>query len=265
MAPLVEEMKTLADHILSSANERKEAIGRIRSEAKEFLATCDAEQRSMAEQLRNKLTNGETERLDGFREMHDSIVGRVADIASQAREFLATCDEEHRSMAEQLRNKLTNGETARLDEFREMHGRIAGRVTELRQGVTSMLGDLRDDFRAASKVWSDLARARAGMPTSQEIAAQEAQASAAEDRKHQAEDERKAKEKAEKAVWDKMSDEEKVLKIVCDNPGGVSASEIGQWLGTTAQQAGRIATQLAENPDMSVRKDEGTRLYHPSE
>ena len=167
-------------------------------------------------------------------------------------------------MAEELRNELTNGETARLDEFREMHDRIAGRVTELRQGVTTMLGDLRDEFQAASKVWSDLARTRAGMPTSQEMATQATQARAAEDRERQAENERKAKEKAEKAVWDKMSEEEKMLKVVCDNPQGVSASEIAKCLGTTAMQAGRIATQLTEGEDAAVRKAEDTRLYHPS-
>jgi alkylated DNA nucleotide flippase Atl1 len=59
-----------------------------------------------------------------------------------------------------------------------------------------------------------------------------------------------------------MSDEEKVLKVILDHPDGVSAAQIGEWVGLTPQQAGRIATQLADDQDEPVFKDESTKLYH---
>jgi len=157
MGTLTEEMTTLAADILSSADERQEAIGRIRSEAKEALASRTAENRTRADEMRSQLA--------GFRE-------------------------EHSAMAEELRSQLAEGETARVEAFGEMHERIVVRVAELAdatrefmsdcseqnhrraQEVRAMLDALRADYDAAHRVWQDFTRSRAGLPASEEIEAQ---------------------------------------------------------------------------------------------
>ena len=339
MAPVAEDMRTLTENLLTSVRDRGDAIVNIKAEVEAFMQACGADRqstieelRSMAEQvrtdaaeLRTQMADGQAARLDAFRETYDRVAGHVADIAAEAQGILSEARAKRkatakdlRDMADQMRNEavqhakeLADSDAARMADFREMHGRIAGRVVEIGAQTREMLstsesdrthafqdlkghmaermaeltsevrgiesdaqsmlktfrGELesfRSDRQEACRIWQDFTEARAGAPTAQEIEARRAKTEAAAERERKAGEQRRAEEKAEKEAWKKMSEEEKVLKIIGESPDGVSASEMGQRAGVTAQQAGKMATQFAESAGAPVRKDDDTRRYYPT-
>ncbi len=56
-----------------------------------------------------------------------------------------------------------------------------------------------------------------------------------------------------------MSNEEKVLQTVLENPNGISATKIGAKVSLRPPVVGKIMKELIEKG--KARKDEGTRLY----
>lgn len=280
MARFANEMRVLAGDILSSARVRREAVAGIKSGVREFMRRAEAERRrgfrhtqqriagrvgELATETRKFLSDWEDERASAFQELHGRIAGRVGELATETREFLSDWEDE------------------RASAFHEVHGRIAARLRGLRHGTRRMrekfraeLAALRDEIKAAGEAWQSLARVQAGSVTTATLAAQRAaereddernRRAAEEERRHRfAEEERnrraEQKRKAKDESWRALSDEEKVLRVIRDNPGGVSAAQIGEWVGISPQQAGRIATQLAEDGSVPVRKDEDTKLYY---
>ena len=253
VAGRVDDIAVETQGLLGSARAKRRAVA-------EDLQSMGREVRSGAAQHAKELAESEAARIAGFREMYDRIASRVAQIGVETLDMLAT------------------SELGRTRAFQDLKGRIGERMAELTSEVQGIereaqsmletfrgeLDSVRSDGHEVSKIWSDFTRARAGFPTVERIVAQQAEAPAAAARKPGAEGRPLTQAKAARAAWEEMSDDEKVLKVIRDSPDGVSASEIGHRLDTTAIMAGKIATQLAENPDMPVRKDEGKRLYYPA-
>lgn len=72
------------------------------------------------------------------------------------------------------------------------------------------------------------------------------------------------KEKAAVLDVSEMSHDQQlkeIFKIIRRHPDGISAAQIGEGIGLSALQVGRLATELAESG--KVRKDETTRRYFP--
>lgn len=156
-------------------------VGHLAAETRAFLAQCDEEQCAVAERLwqaadeqRGRAAEGEAARLDAFLQMHDlhgqtrdQIARDVALVMADTRRFLRDCDTRQRGVesevqhaARELRQQLVRGDGARRAEFGRLHGRIAGRVAELRQTVRGQLAETRHSFMAARAAWKHLAAAR---------------------------------------------------------------------------------------------------------
>jgi len=159
---MVEDFRALTDDILSSARGRQQAIAELAAHTHQVLGDCEAKRLAVAEELRRRLRDGEETRLETFRRTHDQTAGRVAELVAGTRRFLRDCHAKQRATAKTLRQQLTNGDSARLEAFCQMHKRVAGRVAELARDVRCKLGESHNDSVAARAVWNELASARSG-------------------------------------------------------------------------------------------------------
>lgn len=150
------------------------SVAGLATHARKLLRNCQATQHAVAEQLRQAasqlqrvLAEGDEMRLDNFGQLHRRIAGRVAELVAETRGFLGDCDAQQLALedtlgqaARALRQQLADGDNARLEAFRRMHDRVAGRVAALAQEVGSKLDELHNDLLMARSVWRDLASAR---------------------------------------------------------------------------------------------------------
>jgi hypothetical protein len=105
----------------------------------------------------------------GRQQFMADVKSRVADLAAGTRRYLHDCDTRQRALknevqhaACELRQKLADGDSARLEAFCQMHNRVAGRVAGLARDVRCKLGATHNDSVAAWAVWNELASARSG-------------------------------------------------------------------------------------------------------
>ena len=105
----------------------------------------------------------------GRQQFMADVKSRVAELAAGTRSFLHDCDARQRALknevqhaAFELRQKLADGDSARLEAFCQMHNRVAGRVAGLARNVRCRLGESHNDSVAARAVWSELASVRSG-------------------------------------------------------------------------------------------------------
>jgi len=200
MVHVAEDLKALAEDILSSARGRQEAIGalkswvagflatsrmehcrafrdaherrggrvrRVAATTREFLSRCNEQQCAVAEgvwraadEQRRWTADAETVRLEAFLPMRDQIARGVTTLVADTRGFLRDCHARRRAGGNELRQQLANGDSVRRAAFGQMHGRIAGRVAELTQTVRGELAETRHSFMAGRAAWKHLAAAR---------------------------------------------------------------------------------------------------------
>ena len=134
MTRAVEECQALTEGILASACERRKTIADMKSGVAGFLA------------------DNEAERQQAFRAAHDRFAGRVESLAEETRHFLAECDDEQCALAEELRRtanelrqQLADGDSARLEAFDAVHQQVAGRVAHLAQETRNFLAECDDE------------------------------------------------------------------------------------------------------------------------
>jgi gas vesicle GvpC-like protein len=159
-------------------------VAELAAHTRRVLSDCKATQRAVAEELHRAadeladflgfvhrlLADGDETRLETFRQMHDQVAGRVAELIAGTRMFLRDFNAKQRALeddlrhaANELRRQLADGDNARLEAFHQMHDRIADRVAGLARETRSKLEELHDDFLAARAVWQDLASARSDL------------------------------------------------------------------------------------------------------
>jgi hypothetical protein len=200
MVHVAEDLKALAEDILSSARARQGTIGALKSwvagflassrmerlrsfrdtharlsrrvgclaaETRAFLSQCDEAQWAVAEgvwraadEQRRWTADAETVRLEAFLPMRDQIARGVTTLVADTRGFLRDCHARRRAGGNELRQQLANGDSVRRAAFGQMHGRIAGRVAELTQTVRGELAETRHSFMAGRAAWKHLAGAR---------------------------------------------------------------------------------------------------------
>ena len=164
------------------AHERRGGrVRRLAVTTRAFLSRCNEQQCAVAERLwqaadeqRSRAAQGEVARLDAFLEMNDrhgqtrdQIARDVALVVADTHRFLNECNVRQRAVASEvqhaareLRRELASSDGARRAEFGRLHGRVAGRLAELRQTVRSHLAETHDGFTAARATWKHVAVTR---------------------------------------------------------------------------------------------------------
>lgn len=219
---------------------------------------------------------------------HSEANGRLMSELSVSRQNMAQALSQN---LESFALGIRNGTDVMLGGFRQAHGEMAGPlrgrlsantatlrddVTELKRGFNEAQSELRDDMQAAAQIWSNRNSRGSAMSGQASQAAARAEgggfgrvgkamkkfgfgARAAEEAADHPETEEKSQPRKH---WSKMSDEEKVLQVVRENPSGISASQIGERVSLHAMAVGKIMKELIEKRE--AQRDDGSRLYTPS-
>ncbi len=139
---------------------------------------------------------------------------------------------------------------------------IVSEVAELRRGFNVAQGAVRTDLRIASRIWQTRGGGAPSAPSArcttvlgpvQRLgnAFSELVGGTSASESH-------AEPKLRKS-WSKLSDEEKVLRIMQGYPEGASAASIGEKVSLHAGVVGKIMKELMARGE--IRRDENTRLY----
>ncbi len=209
--------------------------------------------------------------------------------------LMAEFNMSHQNMAQALSQNLAsftlgirNEADVMLGGFRQAHAEMAGPlrgglsastatvrrdVTKLKRGFNEAQSELRDDMQAAAQIWNNRNSRGSAMSGKASQSAARAEGGGSGMAK-------KAMKKIDFGVrateevadypgteaksqpsknGSKMSDEEKVLQVVRENPTGISASQIGKQVSLTAMEVGKIMKAAIENGE--AQRDDKTRLY----
>jgi DNA-binding ferritin-like protein len=127
---MAEEIKSLAQEIVSSYDTRVSSVATIIETTHQMLEAFRTERAKMSDELREKLANGRTLRRKDFDAMMQGIRSRQDQGEEEVRRLTKNFVEEHKKMASELKRYLAHADSGRLEDFRAMMKEIQSRQTE---------------------------------------------------------------------------------------------------------------------------------------
>lgn len=153
---IVEEMKNLAQEIITSYEARINIVGNIIESTHRTLENFRNEREEMSGQLRKMLADFESLRKKDFDNMMRDIILRQDQREKEVREKLKNFLEEHKKMAQDLKELLSNAESVRLEKCKSSLEDIKVRQSEREREVNSMLEDFQKEQENLSDVLKEL-------------------------------------------------------------------------------------------------------------
>jgi hypothetical protein len=260
MGKFTEQMASLTESVVAS---RRDCIQTVNGMLSEF----GRAQASMAEQQKSSLAAGckaRVKQVDSIRKVNGTLMS----------EFNVLHQNMSQAQSQNLQSftlGIRNETGVMLDGFTQAHADMAGSlrerlsadtatirrdVTELKRGFNEARSELRDDMQAAAQIWKNRNGRGATMPTQASAKAESGSFGA-----RSARPKTEAKSQPSKH-GSEMSDEERVLQVVRENPSGISATQIGEQVSLLAMAVGKIMKELIE--EGKAQRDDGTRLFTPT-
>ncbi|MFT5560491.1 MAG: putative transcriptional regulator [Litorivivens sp.] len=269
-----EEQQRMAHDLRSGL---AQAINKISISGASLRAGASKEHAAMANEQKKQFTKDSQARVKGNDRLMSELRGSRQNMAQALSKNL-----------ERFTLSIRNETDVMLGGFKQAHIEMAGSlqkrlsantatirrdVTELRRGLNEAQNELRDDMQAAAQIWSNRNSRVSAMSDQPSQVAAKAEgvgfgmaekaikrfgfgAGATEEALDHPETETKSQPSKHES---KMSNEEKVLQVVRENPNGISASHIGERVSLRAPVVGKIMKELIEKG--KALKDDGTRLY----
>jgi hypothetical protein len=281
--------RNLRRELAEATNQISISLASIRaSNAKDHAAMANAQQKQFAEsgparlKVNSALTKVNGALMSEFKVLHQNMAQAQSQnlqsftlgIRNEIDVMLDGFKQAHADMAGSLRERLS----ADIAKIRR-------EVTELKRGSNEAQSELRDDLQAAAQIWKSRNGRGATMPAQASSKAESVSAKAesapakAESAPAKAES---APAKAESGSFgarsarpetvaksqpskrgSEMSDEERVLQVVRENPGGISATQIGEQVSLPSMAVGKLMKELIE--EGKAQRLKGTRLFTPTE
>lgn len=151
---VAQQMKSLAEDIVSSYESRINAIENIITSTQETLQNFRDEKYKMSEELKDRLANHESLRKKDFDLMMKDILSKQDERVSGVKSLLAQYLNEQKELAKLLRETLIKGESMRLKEFKYMMKEIQERQKRREEEVKRTLQEFKkeqDELRDALK------------------------------------------------------------------------------------------------------------------
>jgi len=257
MGKFTEQMASLTESVVGS---RRDCIQTVNGMLSEFSRA----QASMAEQQKSSLAvgyNARIKQVDSMRKVNGALMS----------EFNVWHQNMSQAQSQNLQSftlGIRNETVAMLDGFTQAHADMAGSlrerlsantatirrdVTELKRGFNEARSELRDDMQAAAQIWKNRNGRGATMPTQASAKAKSGSFGALSAGPKTEAESQPSKHGSE------MSDEERVLQVVRENPSGISATQIGGQVSLLATAVGKIMKELIE--EGKAQRDAETRLF----
>lgn len=136
---IAEDMKKIAEDIVSSYDVRVKAVGQIVADTHKMLKGFHTEHKEMSAALRAELAKGEQSRLKDFKAMMSEIEKFLADVTKNVSNMIKGFQKEHKEMTAELKAGLEQGETGRLKDFESMMADIQKSIKEIETFVANKL------------------------------------------------------------------------------------------------------------------------------
>jgi len=135
--------------ILSSQDGREK-------EVRYLLKTFLAEQKEIAETIKENLAEGEKVRINDFKKMLKDIQARQRARENEVSAMLKEFQREYKEMTESLRSLLDKGEAIRIKDIKEMVRNIRSRQIEREKVVKKRLDEFRKERQDMASEWHKL-------------------------------------------------------------------------------------------------------------
>ena len=232
---IADSMKEITEDIITSYDVRVKAVGDLAADTRKTLKGIQKAHKEMADDLKESLGKGETDRLKSFKSMMGNIQKGIKDIESYVANKLKEFSDAHADMSEELKKDLAKY--------------VSGIVSDTKK----LLSEYSSDMKKAANAWQGmsktLARARKGGAAAPKVEAKVKVRPVKE----------AVEEVEEKEVSPETELEEKVLKFIKKHPKGVKVGDMEEHLGVARTRLGVIAKRLLD--EGRVRKEEN--LYFP--
>lgn len=142
-----EDMKDLAQGIVSSYQARVSEVATIIDNAHQILEDFKLKRSEMSNQLKETLANQESLRKKDFDNMMKGILSHQDEREKEVRDLLKTFFKEQKEVAESIRKNLTEDERVRISDFKKMLQDIQARQKLRENEVRTTLKGFQEGHR----------------------------------------------------------------------------------------------------------------------
>ena len=142
-----EDMKDLAQGIVSSYQARVSEVATVVDNAHQILEDFKLKRNEMRDQLKETLANQESLRKKDFDNMMKGILSHQDEREKEVRDLLKTFFKEQKEIAESIRKNLTEDERVRISDFKKMLQDIQARQKLRENEVRTTLKGFQEGHR----------------------------------------------------------------------------------------------------------------------
>jgi len=144
---IAEDMKKLAEEIVSSYKSQISAVGIIIDNVHHLLEDFKTERGEISNQLKETLAKGKSLRKKDFDNMMKDILSRQEEREKQVRDLLKAFLEEQKETAEIIKKNLAEGEKVRINDFKKMLQDIQAKQEARENEVTTTLKKFQKEYK----------------------------------------------------------------------------------------------------------------------
>ena len=144
---VVEDMKRVAEEIVSSYQSRISTVATIIDNTHQILDDFKIKRNEISNQLKETLARGESLRKKDFDSMMQEILFHQDEREKEVRDLLKTFFEEQKEVAEIIKKSLTGAEKIRIDDFKKMLQDIQARQKARENEVSVMLKEFQTEYK----------------------------------------------------------------------------------------------------------------------
>jgi len=144
---VVEDMKRVAEEIVSSYQSRISTVATIIDDTHQILDDFKIKRNEISNQLKETLARGESLRKKDFDNMMKDILSYQDEREKRVKELLKTFFEEQKEVAEIIKKSLTGAEKIRIDDFKKMLQDIQAKQRTRENEVSVMLKEFQTEYK----------------------------------------------------------------------------------------------------------------------
>ena len=160
---VVEDMKRVAEEIVSSYQSRISTVATIIDDTHQILDDFKIKRNEISNQLKETLARGESLRKKDFDNMMEDILSHQDEREKRVKELLKTFFEEQKEVAEIIKKSLTGAEKIRIDDFKKMLQDIQAKQRTRENEVSVTLKEFQTEYKEMAESLHSLLDKREAM------------------------------------------------------------------------------------------------------
>jgi len=160
---IAEEMRRVAEEIVSSYQSRISAVAMIINNTHQLLEDFKNKRNEMSEHLKETLARQESLRKKDFDNMMKDILSHQDDREKEVRDLVKTFFEEQKEIAEIIKKNLYEGQKVRIDDFRKSLKDIQAKQKVRENEVSVLLKEFQTEYKEMAESLRSLLDKREAM------------------------------------------------------------------------------------------------------